>query len=471
MQTPTRFDELKARLAAIGQDHVFRFWSDLNEGHRQQLLADLALINLDELPGLSRLAAAGDAHHTIPNDLEAAPVARREEIGADAVKRGRALLAAGKVAAFTVAGGQGTRLGFTGPKGCFPISPVRGKTLFQLFAESIVATGRRYGAPVRWYIMTSPANHAETTSFFANHAFFGLPPEDVVFFQQGVMPAFDRSGKILLEQPHRIALSPDGHGGSLRALAESGALADMKRRCVEHLSYFQVDNPLVHCLDPVFVGLHDLRGSEMTSKSVPKVDDLERVGNFAVRGGQVHVIEYSDFPEQLARLKNADGTRKFDAANIAVHVLSRRFIERLTADRAAFALPWHRALKKVPFIDLENGRRVEPAEPNAVKLEAFVFDALPLAANAVVMETSRAEEFSPVKNPSGVDSVETAKRDMSRRAARWIMAAGHSIPRRPDGSPDGTFEVSPLLALDESELAGKHVAIGSLPAGSTHYFE
>jgi UDP-N-acetylglucosamine/UDP-N-acetylgalactosamine diphosphorylase len=483
-------ENLRARFQAVGQEHVFTFWRELTEAERGQLLDDLSRVNVSELPALSRLAVSGTAHHIPTDALKPVPVISRATAGSAARERGAALLKAGKVAAFTVAGGQGTRLGFDGPKGAFGISPVKNKPLFQLFAEAIRATSRRYACRVPWYVMTSPANDTDTQAFFREQGFFGMPPECVTFFQQGVMPAFDRGGKILLDDRHRVALSPDGHGGSLLALAQSGMLADMARRGIEHVSYFQVDNPLVYCLDPAFIGLHDLHGSEMSSKSLPKADDFERVGNFALHVAQPHVaqphvaqppsavhdrklvvIEYSDLPDELARARNADGSRKFDAGSIAIHILSRRFVERLTADPASFGLPWHRALKKVPCVDAATGRRADPPEPNAIKLESFVFDALPLARNPIVVETDRAEEFSPVKNATGVDSVETTRRDMNRRAARWLESAGFGIARTPPGEPDGTFEISPLLALDAEHLTERRLMPEQISPGAVRYFE
>lgn len=465
-----QYSTLKQAFDAVGQGHVFAFWNTLGSSQRAELLDDLASINIAQLPEASALAASGGSTNT-PQKLEPAPVQRMDALSPDIAIRGDELLRSGRIAAFTVAGGQGTRLGFDGPKGAFPISPVKNKPLFQLFAESIRATDHRYGCRTPWYIMTSPANDAETQSYFSKNNYFGLSPDRTLFFQQGVMPAFDRHGKILLDQPHRVALSPDGHGGSLLALARSGMLADMAQRGVQHLSYFQIDNPLVRCLDPLFLGLHDAGHSEMSSKTLPKADDMERVGNFCFADGHLTVIEYSDLPESVARLKNPDGSRRFDAANIAVHVLSRAFVERLTANQATFALPWHRAIKKVPFVDLQTHRRVEPAEPNAVKLEAFIFDALPLAKNPILLETSRAEEFSPVKNATGVDSVDTSRRDQSLRAARWLKSAGVSIPEKPGGEPNGLFEISPLYAMSAAELREKKPQTAPVAPGAQVYLE
>ena len=242
------------------------------------------------------------------------------------------------MAAFLVAGGQGTRLGYDGPKGEYPVTPIKNKPLFQVFAEQLRAYSRDFGKTVPWYVMTSDVNDAPTRAFFKKHDYFGYNPADVFFFQQGMMPAFAMDGRLLLGEKDSLALSPDGHGGSLRALDRSGALADMRSRGVEHLSYFQVDNPLVHCIDPLFLGLHDLTGSEMSSKTIPKAGPLEKVGNFVIGDGVVQVIEYSDLPEELAKQTNPDGTLRFNAGSIAIHAL-RRVVRRAAQPRRPAQAP------------------------------------------------------------------------------------------------------------------------------------
>jgi UDP-N-acetylglucosamine/UDP-N-acetylgalactosamine diphosphorylase len=223
----------------------------------------------------------------------------------------------------------------------------------------------------------------------------------------------------------------------------------MKRRGVEHLSYVQVDNPIVHVIDPLFIGLHDLTGSEMSSKTVPKADALEKVGNFVVADGVVQVIEYSDLPESLARKTNDGGGLAFNAGSIAIHALRRSFVERLN-EGGSLNLPWHRAEKKVPYVN-DAGEAAKPDKPNAVKLEQFVFDAIPLAANAIVYTTERAEEFSPVKNAEGTDSPATCRRDQVRRVARWLKEAGVEVPTKA-GEPDATLEIDPLFAVSDEQL-------------------
>lgn len=462
------------RLRVAKQDHLLRFSPELTEPERSLLLADLEQIPFPLLRTLIDSHVKASPKIKLPRSIKPAPFYPAQpapnQLGlyADAYKRGVSLIRRNKVAALTVAGGQGTRLGFDGPKGAYRISPVKNKPLFQLFAEYLLGTRRRFGSPTRWYIMTSPGNDAETKAYFQEQNYFGLPPTDVVFFTQGQMPAFSPDGKILLDQKNRVALSPDGHGGTLLALARSGALKDMIDYGIEYISYFQVDNPLVKPIDPLFIGLHEMTGSEMSSKMIPKADDFEKVGNFTLADGRMMVIEYSDLPKEMAVAKNADGTRQFDAGSIAIHVISRAFVERLTANPDRFGLPWHRAEKKVACVD-ESGRRVSPETPNAVKLETFIFDALPLAASPMILETVRAEEFSPVKNATGVDSAETSRRDMVRRAARWIEQCGFSVPRTAEGEPDATIEISPLYALDVEHLREVLITPPKIEPGGTLY--
>ena len=452
-----RYHDHHARLEHCGQAHLLAFWSELDDPQRAQLLDDLDQIDLASSRPLIDSHVVGRPTVSLPQRIDPPDLlpARPDSAHAERYQRAEALgaeaISSGKIAAFTVAGGLGTRLGFDGPKGMFPISPIRSASLFQLFAESLLGTERCYGFRPRWYIMTSPSNHADTIAFFEANGWFGLTRGDVMFFPQGQMPAFLPDGKIALAERHRVALSPDGHGGSLRALAKSGALEDMRSRGVEHISYFQVDNPLVRSIDPLFIGLHIDADSEMSSKAVTKADDLERVGNFCVADGNLTVIEYSDLPEELAHARNPDGSRRFDAGSIAIHVLSRRFVERLTAADAAITLPWHRAEKKASVLG-PDGRTVTPTSPNVVKLEMFVFDAIPLAHNPLVVYTPREEEFSPVKNAEGVDSAVTARRDMIRRAARWLEYCGCSVPRDGTSEPDLPLEISPAFALDAREL-------------------
>jgi len=443
-----------AAFERAGQGQVFAFFDRLAPETQRELLGQAGEIDLAEVGRLNAAFAAGAAAKAADLDgLEPAPYEPRPENGGDpaawnaARGAGEAALRAGRVAAFTVAGGQGTRLGYDGPKGAFPVTPVKGKPLFQVFAEKIIAAGRRHGRPLHWFIMTSHQNHAATEAFFAERRWFGLDRGRVHFFRQGRMPAVDFSGRILLETTGAIALSPDGHGGSLRALERSGALDLMAGEGVDTVSYFQVDNPLVRCVDPAFIGWHLQRGSEMSSKMVPKAFPEEKLGHFCVRDGQLVVVEYSDLPLELQRRREASGRLRYVAGSVAIHVLDRDFVRRLARSDTERALPFHRAEKKIPTVDA-SGRPVKPEKANGIKFELFVFDALPFARHPLVIETGREDDFSPVKNAEGVDSAQTSRDDQLRQFARWLKAAGAPVPSDPTGLPTVRIEVSPLFGDD-----------------------
>ncbi|MBI5422632.1 MAG: UDPGP type 1 family protein [Opitutae bacterium] len=447
-------DELIAKFNAAGQGQVFAFWPQLNPAERDALAAQAAEIDLAEIAELHRsLVVEKAASAANVAGLEPAPYEPLPTHGGDAAKWAKAravgeeALRAGRVAAFVVAGGQGTRLGYDGPKGTFPVTPVKRKPLFQVFAEKLLAAGRRYGKPLHWFIMTSHANHAQTEAFFEQHQFFGLERSHVHFFRQGRMPAVNFEGKILLETKSSIALSPDGHGGSLRALHRSGALDLMAREGIDTLSYFQVDNPLVRCIDAEFIGFHLLARSEMSSKMVPKAYAEEKVGHFCVQDGRLVVVEYSDMPMAMQRETRPDGALRFIAGSIAIHIIDRDFARRMAAGGEGVALRFHRADKKIPTVDA-NGAPVKPEKPNGVKFEMFVFDALPFAQNPIVIETNRADDFSPVKNAEGVDSPKTSSEDQQRQFARWLNAAGASVATDATGLPVQKLEISPLFGYD-----------------------
>ncbi|NBQ59062.1 MAG: UDPGP type 1 family protein, partial [Opitutaceae bacterium] len=299
----------------------------------------------------------------------------------------------------------------------------------------------------------SHQNHAATEAFFVEHDFFGCDAARVHFFRQGRMPAVDFSGKILLESKGSIALSPDGHGGSLRALDRSGALDLMERERIDTLSYFQVDNPLVRAIDPSFIGWHLLRGSEMSSKMVPKAYAEEKLGHFCAQNGRLVVVEYSDLPMTMQREIDASGQLRYLAGSIALHLLDREFIRRMArSDGSAVALPFHRADKKIPALDAA-GQPVKPAKANGVKFELFVFDALPFAQNPLVIETSRADDFSPVKNAEGVDSPQTCRDDQRRQFARWLKAHDAALATDATGLPSINLEVAPSFGYDEDSFA------------------
>ncbi|MFW6218410.1 MAG: UTP--glucose-1-phosphate uridylyltransferase [Verrucomicrobiota bacterium] len=454
-------NDLISEFERAGQGQVFRFFEDLDAGGRERLLQQAATIDLDEVASLVESHVKGSGEDSLdPKGLEPAPYEptpanggdprvweRAWDVGAEAIK-------AGRVAAFTVAGGQGTRLGYDGPKGTFPVTPVSGKTLFQVFAEKIARSGERFGVSIPWFILTSEINHAATIEAFESKDYFGLPKDSVHFIVQGLVPAVDHDGGILLSDKDMIAMTPDGHGGSLRALVRSGAVATMAEQGIDIVSYFQVDNPIIRCVDPAFIGFHVLGRSELSSKMVPKAYPLEKVGHFCVQDGVTKVIEYSDMPVEMQEETNADGSLRFNAGSVAIHIFDRDFIARAGGDGADTKLPFHRADKKIPYVD-DSGKVIHPEEPNGIKFEMFVFDALPLAKNPVIIEAAREDDFSPVKNAEGRDSPQTAKEDQLRMYARWLKAAGEEIQTDDSGLPEVAFEISHRFAADEADFVAR----------------
>jgi UDP-N-acetylglucosamine/UDP-N-acetylgalactosamine diphosphorylase len=465
---------LSATLKTYGQEHLLRFWPELSDTSRQQLLTQLQEIDWADLDKLIKEYVLGAKK--LETDLSKAtpapyyplvPAAADRELYERARNHGETLLKAGKVAGFTVAGGQGTRLGFDAPKGTFPIGPISGKSLFQIFAEGLARAQEKYGAVIPWYIMTSPINDTATRAFFEENRFFGLDPENVRFFPQGTMPAIGFDGKLLLGAKDSLALSPNGHGGALLAMRTSGALADMKRRGVEHISYWQVDNATVYVIDPLYLGMHDLQGSEMSCRPLTKTGPFEKLGNFTVINGRLEIIEYSDMPNAMAESRCPDGQLCYRAGSPAVHAIRRDFVEKLTG--GGLSLPAHRSDKKIPYVDVFS-TLVVPEKPNGIKLEMFIFDALPLAERTLILEMSREEQFAPVKNATGIDSVESSRDLIMERGATWLTAAGIPVPRKPDGSLDCLIELSPRRYLFAEDVAAAKAAITPPKRGEKNYY-
>jgi len=467
-------DSLRQRLSQYDQQHLLRFWGDLSDAQRDALAAQIESIDFEQLERLS----SGDQPPAEGNWAEEdwAELAARAEpppairLGAadnpisldDARARGAEAIAAGQVGAVLVAGGQGTRLGFHHPKGMLPIGVVSQATLFELHIEKLLAAARRHHARAPLYLMTSHATHDETVEFLSEHRRFGLAEDELIVFQQGEMPAVDiATGKLLLAGKGRVFTNPDGHGGLLAAMADSGALDDARRRGLRQLFYFQVDNPLIRVLDEALVGYHLLAESEMTTQVVAKRDPLERMGCVARIDGRLHIIEYSDLSEEIARRRDEQGELVFWAGNMAVHVFDVDFLQRASEDKRC--LPLHRARKQVPHLD-ESGQRVKPEQPNAIKFERFIFDLLPAAREAIVVEADRVSTYSPIKN--GPDARQataaTARAAMLALHTRWLQEAGALI------DPGTPVEVGPLFARDAQELKQK-IPLGMHIKHPTHF--
>jgi len=447
-------EKLFKQIYEKGQRHLLRFWEQLTEEQKNILVEDLKKIDFHQLERAKKVI---DEKFHLRGDFslpEVIPVPRTddelkrereaEKIGADFISKSR-------VAAFTAAGGQSSRLGLEIPKGCYPVTPVKHKSLFQVFAEKILYMQEKYGANIPWVIMVSETNDLQTREFFQEHDFFGLDKNCIRFIRQDMFPAVDENGKILLAEKHRIYKSPTGHGGALSTLWDSKTCEWLKEKGIEGIFYFQVDNVLVKVLDPVFIGYHVSHGCKMSSKCVKKKNPDEKMGVFALWNGITRVVEYTETSVLEVPEKGLKASQ-FNMGNIAIHMLNLNFVEEL--NRGGLKLPWHRAHKKIPYID-EHGNRVIPQKPNGYKFETFIFDALVRAGNSIVMEIKREEEFSPLKNSEGEDSPQTILRDQLYFFARWFEKAGIKIPFNNDGIPVHRLEVSPLFASLEEDFINK----------------
>lgn len=450
---------LHEKLEPIGQEHLLAFWDQMDAAGRKQLATQIDQIDPELFRDLQTefkqqpASGGNDRSHwsNLAAQAAAPPAMRLDGTGvkfsiAEARAQGEEILSAGQVGMILVAGGLGTRLGLDQPKGLLPLAPLSNRTLFQILLENLLAVRRRYGVSVPLYVMTSPATDAVTREYLNEHNWFGLPAEDCRIFCQATMWAVDEKfERILLESPESLFLGPDGHGGMLAALSKSGCLADAQQRGVRHFFYGQIDNPLLQVCDELFLGSHVLAGSEMTTQVVPKRQPLERVGNVVSIAGKVQVIEYSDLAEEYAKQTNPDGTLKLWAGNLAVHAFAVDFLARSVTNKRA--LPFHFARKTVNCLN-PSSTSDQPESTKAIRFERFIFDLLPNAKNALVVEADAAEAFAPVKNSDNeaTDNPRLSKAAMMAQARRHLRAAGIKI------SDDVEVEINPLWASTVKEI-------------------
>lgn len=464
--TAEQLSSLREKYTQAGQGHVFTFYDSLSSADQASLYNQLSLFDpsyITELASKALEPPRPDGDGKPPGaGLEPLPAAASASIldsSAADIDRwygaGLDLIAQNKVAVVLMAGGQGTRLGSSAPKGCYDIGLPSRKCLFQIQAERIrrieQLAARRAGladatsVSVPWYVMTSGPTRAPTEQFFRERGYFGLRRENVFFFEQGVLPCISNEGKILLEGRARVAVAPDGNGGLYNALVASGAIDDMRGRGVRHLHAYCVDNCLVKVADPVFVGFAAEKDVEVATKVVRKRGATEPVGLILLKGGRPGVVEYSEIDRATAEAEEAPGKLRFRAANIVNHYYSFRFLE--TIPLWARDLEHHVARKKVPYTDLASGETVKPEKPNGIKLEQFVFDVFPQLelAQFACMEVRREDEFSPLKNAkgTGVDDPDTSRRHIMAQGKRWVQAVGALVTSE---DPEEGIEVSPLMS-------------------------
>ena len=413
-------------LNAAGQQELAAHLEKLSGDARRLLERDIASQDWEELKALYAEKSSASKADNVSADLKPMPFRIAEDnLKYDYWKEiGEMLLGKGKVSAFLVAGGQGSRLGFDGPKGMFDIGLPSHKSLFQLQAERLQNLSAQVGHPIPWCIMTSPLNHEATVNFFTEHNFFGMDRDNIRFFEQGTICALTADGKAVLDGD-RLALVPDGNGGCFRALALSGSLAWLVEKGVEYVFLYSVDNALCRICDPAFIGaLADNGMMASASKVVHKANAQERVGIFAFQNKKPGVVEYSDLPEEYRDMTNPDGSLVFDGGNLAIHLFRVSGLRKLQTSK----LPWHTARKTVCGIE------------NCFKFEQFLFDAFPQLGTMLPFGVIREEEFSPVKNAEGTDSPKTARTMIGKLHREWLVKAHVEV------KPGKLYEVSPTLS-------------------------
>merc|ERR1712203_1212940 len=377
----------------------------------------------------------------------------------------------GKVGILLLAGGQGTRLGTSYPKGMYNVGLPSQKTLFQLQSERILSlqrlaekkTGR--SGKITWYIMTSASTVKPTSQFFENNNYFGLEAENVVVFQQGTLPCFTFDGKMILGEKYKLSIAPDGNGGLYRALRNEGVLKDMKKKGIKFIQLYCVDNILVKVGDPIFMGYCLSKGAECANKVVPKGFPTEAVGITCKVADQYQVVEYSEITPRSAERRNNDGSLTYSAANICIHFFTFEFLDRIVMENER-SLEHHVAKKKIPFMNSE-GVLVKPDKPNGIKMEKFVFDVFKFAKKFVVWECLRDEEFAPLKNAEGAsDFTPTHCRNaLLALHQKWLRIAGAVLVNeegkeaRQMGSPAGEDNNN---AADNNNEEKKYVVLSEI---------
>ncbi|KAH9958899.1 nucleotide-diphospho-sugar transferase, partial [Lactifluus volemus] len=466
-------DALRSRYEAAGQGHLFTFWQQLSETEQTALAAQLEAIDIERVNRVyakavsaeRELATKEEVIEPLPQDASDRVTPQSSSREAEWRATGLAAIARGEVGVLLMAGGQGTRLGSSAPKGCYDIGLPSHKPLFQYQAERIarlqqVAQEEEHkpagSVVVPWYIMTSGPTRLATEEFFKANGYFGLRSENVIFFEQGTLPCLTMDGKVLLETKSRVAVAPDGNGGLYAALRTPlsptdktrSVLSDLESRKVLYVHAYCVDNCLVRVADPVFVGYGISKQADCAAKVVPKAYPTESVGVVAQRSSKFSVVEYSEISAAQAEARDPNtGELLFRAGNIANHFYTTTFLRSVASfeDDLAF----HIARKKIPHVALPDGTSVKPTKPNGMKLEMFVFDVFPYTTRFAVLEVARTDEFSPLKNAPGTgsDDPETSRRDLLAQHRRFLEAAGATVREGVE------IELSPLVTYSGEGLA------------------
>ncbi|KAG0301982.1 UDP-N-acetylglucosamine pyrophosphorylase [Linnemannia gamsii] len=466
--------QLISRYQAAGQGHLFNFYDGLNDDDKAKLVAQLDSLNVERVNRIHQKATTCPSPMLNNQSATLAPLPEEcfdsiLEASKDKIQKWQTLgltqISQNKVAVILLAGGQGTRLGSSAPKGCYDINLPSNKPLFQIQAERILKLqqlaqqqpGAVPNVTIPWYVMTSGPTRPATVAFFQENNYFGLSSDNIVFFEQGTLPCLTFDGKIMMESKSQVAVAPDGNGGVYAALRGTGVLANMAERKIEYLNAYCVDNCLVRVADPVFIGYCVSKNADCGAKVVRKSTPDEPVGVVCLRNAAFNVVEYSEIDEDVAQATNPkNGQLLYGAANIANHFYTTDFLNRVESFEAD--LEYHIARKKIKTVDMQTGDVIAPKQVNGMKLEMFIFDVFPFAERMAVFEVDRREEFSPLKNApgTGADCPETSRRDILQQHVRFIKAAGGNVVVGEDDlqlEHAPTLELSPLVTYSGEGLA------------------
>ncbi len=402
-----KIEEAIEILKKCNQEHIIKFMETLTEEEKENLIKQINSIDLHQI--IELYDNAQKPVEIKENKIEAIKYIDKEKLNNNEKEEldrlGESVIESGKYAVVTMAGGQGTRLEHTGPKGTFKLDVYgKGKYLFEILAENLKEANKKYNTSIPWYIMTSRENNDQTYEFLEKHNYFGYNKQDVILFSQAELPLMDFDGNLLIGKNKLINLASDGNGGTFRMLRKSGALADMKERGIKWVFIGGVDNALLKMADTTLLGLAISENVQIASKSIVKADPHERVGVFCKMNGHPKVIEYSELPEKMAEEVDSKGELKYGESHIMCNLFTIDAIEKISKEN----LIYHSARKKNAYLD-EQGKLIIPKEENSYKFEAFIFDAFEFFDDIAILRGKREDDFAPVKNKEGVDSPKTAK--------------------------------------------------------------
>ncbi len=395
---------LTEKLKALHQQHLLQNIEKLSVPQRTQFLNQLTHLDIPLFSFQQQMVLNPNQENSDPIE----PFTNFSPKGSLAdFNHGKQLIADGKVGCLLVAGGQGSRLGYDHPKGMFPVSVIKHKSLFQLFAEKTLAASKQAQRPLPLAIMTSLLNDGETKQFFRKHRYFGLQPSQVFFFSQDVLPLLDTKGNLFLETPDRFAEAPNGNGGALKQFVDSGIWDQWQKLGIEQIVFVLVDNPLADPFDAELVGFHAKQKVDITIKCTKKEHPEEKVGLIVKQAGKIKVKEYTELSEEEQKARLPNGDLKHACANLSLFCFSMPFIKQIATGNSS-QWPLHKAFKAVKYLD-DNQKTVKAEKPMAWKFEYFIFDALLFTQKVAALMYPRQECFSPLKNKTGANSLATVQ--------------------------------------------------------------